>query len=219
MDSVLRASLMVMPVARDAYAGSSVNVMHGVQSNLVTHAGSQYAGFYGTDRTVVLAKRNVTSGYASASSSWHVVRTGYHGDCWDAHRFIALGVDGAGRLHVAWDHHYTPLNYARALSPGSLELGPREAMLRRLEDRVTYPAFLLLPGGDLLFHYRHGTSKQGDLVLNRYDMATGRWARISLACGDPAKIGPAHEVRPRNVGGLLAHVPSVVEQASTVQGF
>ena len=106
-------------------------------------------------------------------------------------------MDGDGFLHVAWDHHNNPLNYARGTAPGSLELGPHEAMTGALENRVTYPAFLPLPGGDLLFFHRDGTSGRGNLVLNRYDVRARLWTQVhaNLINGEGARSAyPAYTV-------------------------
>jgi hypothetical protein len=93
---------------------------------------------------MVLAKRSLDAG------EWETRRTVYQGDVADAHNSVSLVVDGAGVLHVAWDHHGTRLNYARGVAPGSLELGRTQAMTGRQEERVTYPQISRLPGGDLL---------------------------------------------------------------------
>jgi hypothetical protein len=39
---------------------------------------------------------------------------------------------------------------------------------------VTYPEFYNLPGGDLLFLYRDGSSGMGNLVLARYHVRLGK---------------------------------------------
>ena len=65
------------------------------------------------------------------------------------------------------------------------------------EDRVTYPAFLPLPGGDLLFFHRDGGSGRGNLVLSRYDLRARRWTRIhpSLIDGEDRRSAyPAYMV-------------------------
>ena len=76
-----------------------------------------------------------------------------------------------GVLHVAWDHHNSPLRYARGDAPGSLDLGETIPMTGRRETRVTYPEFYNLADGGLLFIYRDGESGSGNLVMNRYDVA------------------------------------------------
>ena len=87
-------------------------------------------------------------------------------------------VDGAGYLHMAWDLHNDPLHYCRSTAPGSLELTAQMPMTGRTEGRVSYPEFYRMPDGDLLFFYRNGESGNGNLVINRYDSATGKWSQL-----------------------------------------
>jgi hypothetical protein len=51
-------------------------------------------------------------------------------------------------------------------------------MTGRDERSVTYPEFHTLAGGGMLFLYRDGGSGRGNLVVNRYDAATGKWMRL-----------------------------------------
>lgn len=155
-----------------AFAGSSVNVVAGLQNTLFTQGDSQYAAFYANDATLVLAQRPVTGG------EWKLRRTNLRANVHDAHRTVAIAVDGDGFLHVAWDHHNNPLNYARGVAPGSLELGSRLPMTGAHESRVSYPQFLPLPNGDLLFFFRDGGSGRGNLVLNRYATRERRWTQV-----------------------------------------
>jgi hypothetical protein len=83
----------------------------------------------------------------------------------DAHNAIGIAVDGRGVLHVAWDHHNSPLRYARGIAPGSLELGETIPMTGRRETRVTCPEFYNLADGGLLFIYRDGASGSGNLLM------------------------------------------------------
>jgi rhamnogalacturonyl hydrolase YesR len=161
-----------LPLAGDAFAGSSVNVLAGLQNTLFTEGNTQYAAFYASDATLVLARRTL------GQDKWETVRTPYRGNVTDAHNTIAMAIDGDGYLHLAWDHHANALKYARSVAPGSLELGPPQAMTALREDSVTYPLFHRLPGGDLLFLYRDGRSGRGNLVLNRYTTNTRTWSQI-----------------------------------------
>jgi len=165
-------AVRLMPIARAAWAGSSVNVVANARQPVFTHGRTQFAAFYDGDRFMVLARRSIDAG------AWERRRTAYQGNAVDAHNSISLVVDGAGILHVAWDHHGNRLNYARGTEPGSIELGPKQPMTGELEGRVTYPQFHRLPGGDLLFLYRDGASGRGTLVLTRYAVATGRWSTV-----------------------------------------
>ena len=162
----------LIPIAGAAWAGSSVNVVANIRQSVFTNGRTQFAAFYDADRFVVLARRSIDAG------QWETRRTAYQGNVADAHNSISLVVDGAGILHVAWDHHASQLNYARGVAPGSIELGPRLAMTGQRESRVTYPQFSRLPGGDLLFLYRDGSSGRGTLVMNRYAVAEGAWTAV-----------------------------------------
>jgi hypothetical protein len=179
-------TVRILPIYAEGWAGSSVNVLANQSSTLLTAGALQYAAFYSADGHLVLARR------ALESETWVVHKTGYAGNVTDAHNTVALGVDGDGYLHVAWDHHATPLNYARSVSPGSLDLGPKQGMTGSLERSVTYPMFFPLPDGHLLFLYRDGRSGRGNVVLNRYDLQTRRWRRIQENLIDGEKAHNAY---------------------------
>ena len=51
-------------------------------------------------------------------------------------------------------------------------------MTGELEERVTYPEFFNLPGGDLLFLYRHGGSGNGITILKRWLVRANRWSAV-----------------------------------------
>jgi hypothetical protein len=153
------------------WAGNSVNAVVFRKNSLVSDGASQYIAYYDGDGNVVLGKRRL------GSDAWTLHRTGYRGKVSDAHNAISIMVDGAGYLHMAWDHHNNRLHYARSVAPGSLEL--KEAgMIGRDEGSLSYPEFFRLPDGGLLFLYRDGGSGRGNLVLNRWDGASG-WRRVA----------------------------------------
>ena len=112
------------------------------------------------------------------SSLWQTNRTQLTGNTEDAHNSISLAVDRDGFLHLAWNHHNSPLQYCHGLRPGSLELDRPQSMIGDRETRVTYPEFYSLPGGKLLFLYRDGVSGGGNLILNQYDVKTKKWTRL-----------------------------------------
>jgi hypothetical protein len=125
-----------------------------------THERTQFAACYDAEGVMVLATRQI------GADRWETRRTTHKGRVADAHNAISLVVDGAGVLHVAWDHHDSPLNYARGIAPGSLELAPKQAMTGERETRVTYPQFYRLPDGDVLFLYRDGASGRATSCSN-----------------------------------------------------
>src|SRR6188768_455078 len=77
------------------------------QEGIVTHKGYQYTAFWNTAHHVVMARRMLPSGaWASLEFS------DYTNTEADAHNTISLGVTEAdGTLHVAFDHHGSPLHY------------------------------------------------------------------------------------------------------------
>ncbi|MGH9160837.1 MAG: BNR-4 repeat-containing protein [Vicinamibacteraceae bacterium] len=151
------------------WARSSVNAVIFRQHSLATVGNRQVAAYYDADARMVLARRSL------GQTAWDTSATQYRGNVRDAHNAISLTFDGRGVLHVAWDHHGQPLNYARGAAPGSLRLTARQPMTGERENRVTYPQFVNLPNGDLLVAYRDGESGAGDVLLNRFDVEGGRW--------------------------------------------
>jgi hypothetical protein len=84
-------------------------------------------------------------------------------------------------MHLSWGMHGDAFHYSRSTTPvtGSapIVLGPDTTMTGR-ENSVTYPQFLKLPDGDLLYLFREVTSGNGDTFLNRYDTATRTWDNV-----------------------------------------
>ncbi|MFG6416525.1 BNR repeat-containing protein [Roseateles sp. DC23W] len=156
----------------DGWARNSVNAVVFRKNSLVTHGDQQYVAFYDADARLVLGRRQL------GSDAWTLKTTPFTGNARDAHNSISLMVDGAGYLHVAWDHHNNALRYARSLQPGGLVLSDKLPMTGRDERSVSYPEFYRQPDGGLLFFYRDGGSGRGNLVINRYDTATQAWTRL-----------------------------------------
>lgn len=156
----------------DGYSNTSVNTTVFRNNSLVTEGDTQYIAYYAPDGYLVLGKRKL------GDSQWILQRSPYKGNVADAHNVISMMVDGAGYIHVAFDHHGHPLNYCRSMEPGSLELGPKEQMTGKDEQDVTYPEFYRMPDGNLIFVYRSGISGRGNLIMNRYDVKTRRWERV-----------------------------------------
>ncbi|WP_240040612.1 BNR repeat-containing protein [Pseudocnuella soli] len=112
------------------------------------------------------------------TGNWQLKETAFTGNTKDAHNVISIITDGAGYLHMAWNHHNNPLNYVRSLEPGGLQFGPKMPMTGVGEGRVSYPEFYRMPNGDLLFFYRDGGSGNGNLVLNKYDAVKRAWRTL-----------------------------------------
>ena len=150
---------------------NSVNANILRHNSVVTHEDDQYVAYYDEKGVVTLAKRKI------GSEHWEIKNTPYSGNVKDAHNTINIMIDGEGYLHMSWDHHGDKLRYCRSKSPGSLELTRKMSMTGRVEKNVTYPEFYRLPGGDLLFLYRDGSSGRGNLMMNYYDVKTKVWTQ------------------------------------------
>ena len=171
----LYAQLMpgVKLVAVDSgWANNSVNTVIFRKNSLVTFKGTQFIAFYDKEQFVVLGKRK------TGGTKWELKRTAYRGNTIDAHNTISIMTDGAGYLHMAWDHHNNPLNYCKSVRPGSLELTVKQSMTGLHEQKLTYPEFHKLSNGNLLFFYRDGASGNGNLVLDQYDIHTKKWTQL-----------------------------------------
>lgn len=165
------ATYTLIPIEK-GYSKTSVNATIFRNSSLTSHKGYQYIAFYNPEGYLTLGKRKHNS------NQWEINKTQYKGNVADAHNVISIMTDGEGYLHVAFDHHGHPLNYAKSIAPGSLNLGEKISMIGRDENNVTYPEFYKLTGGDLLFAYRDGSSGRGNLVLNRYSVKEQSWHRV-----------------------------------------
>jgi len=156
----------------NGWAANSVNAVVFRKNSIASWRGNQYIAYYDADKNVVLCQRKL------GDSDWTIHKTQYQGNVADAHRSISLIVDGNGYLHISWDHHDNALNYAVSIAPGSLQLSDKIAMTGKKESKVTYPEFYTLADGNLLFLYREGSSGNGNLMMNRYELKTKSWQQI-----------------------------------------
>lgn len=167
----------------EGWANNSVNVTVFRKNSLVTHKGFQYTAYYDAEGYMVLGKRKL------GTDKWTINRTQYKGNVNDAHNVISLMIDGDGYLHLSWDHHGNPLNYAKSSTPYSLVLGDKQPMSGNNETNITYPEFFKMPNGDLIFMFRDGQSGKGNLVMNRYILKSRKWIQIqsNLIDGENAR--------------------------------
>lgn len=154
------------------WARNSVNTVIFRKNSLTSDDHTQFIAYYDPEGNLILGKRKI------GSKKWQTHPTKFKGNVKDAHNDASIELDGEGYLHVSWDHHNTPLRYARSVSPGSLQLTEELTMIGTNEGVVSYPEFYRLPTGDLLFFYRDGGSGNGNLVINKYNTSTEKWTRL-----------------------------------------
>lgn len=162
-----------LPEDRKAWARNTINAVIFRKDSVASNRGVQYIAFYDEKGEVILGNRRL------GTDEWTFRKTGFTGNIHDAHNTISIIVDGAGILHMAWDHHGQSLNYVKSVEPGSLMLTDRLIMTGIDEMNVTYPEFFNLPDGGLLFMFRDGSSGNGRTMLNRYDAVSGIWEAIA----------------------------------------
>ena len=154
------------------WSSNSINTVVFRNSALTSFKDYQFTAYYDNDGYMVLGKRKL------GSSNWQVVRSDYKGNVKDAHNTISLAVDTKGYVHISFDHHDTRLRYVKSKEPFGLELGTEQSMAGSEELKVTYPEFHNLPDGKLIFCYRSGASGRGNMVINSYNAATGKWTQL-----------------------------------------
>ncbi|MBN1490113.1 MAG: BNR repeat-containing protein [Phycisphaerae bacterium] len=152
------------------YAATKVNTAIFRHHAIITQDGRQFVSFYDPEGYVLIAWRDLPS------QTWTIHRTDWKGRVRDAHDVISLGISTDGLLHISYDHHGHPLRYRRSATPlDPTTFGPLVPMTGQREKRVTYPQFVNLADGTLLFFYRDGGSGNGDLCINRYRVEDRSW--------------------------------------------
>ena len=169
------------------YAGSSaINSVAFVRSSIKTVGDQQFITWYGRHQYDSAATYNNTIWIGRrtlGSSDWEIFRhpTFTANTITDGHDVISYGIDGDGYMHVSWGMHGDAFHYSKSTTPvtgsGPISLGV-DTTMTGTESTVTYPQFMKLPGGDLLFIFREVASGNGDTYINRYSIATKTWSNV-----------------------------------------
>ena len=154
------------------WSRNSINTTVFRKNSLTSFGSWQYIAYYNKNGFVVLAKRKLND------TKWKIKETQYKGNVSDAHNIISIMIDGEGEGQRVWNQQKNHLHYAKSKTPGSLELTDEISMTGKQENKVSYPEFYRMPGGNLLFLYRDGESGNGSLVLNQYDIKTKTWKQL-----------------------------------------
>ena len=173
------------------YAGASaINTVAFVRSSLKTVGNQQFITWYGRHQYDANAQFNNTIWIGRrtlGSSKWEIFRQPYTANAiTDGHDVISYGIDGEGYMHVSWGMHGDAFHYARSTTPvtgtAPIVLGPDGPMSGN-ENTVTYPQFLKLPDGDLLFVFREIASGNGETFITRWDTDTHTWIPVHMNGG------------------------------------
>ena len=190
--SLAAGSAAAEPPPKEPRAVATVDVApawagHTVGFALLTHGDRQYVAFYAADRHLTVAARSL------GDTTWEFCRLPSRQEGpprygrpetsavlgWDSHNSIVMAADSAGHLHLAGNMHCNRLTYWRTREPGAIDtFEPVAAMVGRDEEQCTYPAFMKLADGRLVFQYRSGRSGDGSTIMNVYDVESRSWRRI-----------------------------------------
>lgn len=159
-----------------------------VQANLWTADGFQYAIWVTPDGAPVVGRRSVddppmhhdAGGWDTFDLSTVPGNPLAAPTVADPHRVYAVAVDAAGHVHVAGNMHSSRLRYLRSTRPHDITAWQDAGMVDVDEDAVSYPTFVAGPERALLFFYRDGSSRGGDLVLNTLPADGGTWQRTGV---------------------------------------
>jgi hypothetical protein len=176
--------------AGDPTGNDQINGVAFIRSGLMTVNNQQFIAYYYRHATnsgdtnnnrIVIARRDL------GTNIWAVFHTTFTAnDINDGHDVVSAGIDGNGYMHISWGMHGNSFLYAKTTGPvtgsQSIAFGAATTMTGG-ENNVTYPQFLTMPNGDLLFIFREGSSGAGDTFINRYDRATQTWTNQQYSAG------------------------------------
>jgi hypothetical protein len=152
-------------------AVDSVWAANKVSFALHTLGKQQFIAYYNSDRMMTIASRTIGSNGWTKKILPNQLR-------WDSHNYVALGVDAQGYLHLSGNMHADPLVYYRSTKPYDVSsMVEINRMVGKEENRVTYPKFFTDKDSNLYFSYRIGGSGNGNILINRFNPATGTWQR------------------------------------------
>ena len=183
------------------YAGSSsINTVNFVHNALHTENGQQFIAYYYRHATnvsdpnnnrIVIARRNINT------NIWQMFFTTFTANTiTDGHDVAAFGIDGNGFMHLSWGMHGDAFHYAKTTTSVRYEyhrLRPGHDDDRH-ENSVTYPQWLRMPNGDLLYFFREGASGNGDTYLNRYHLASQTRSNVHVSGGIQQPFIKAHRL-------------------------
>lgn len=167
----------------------SVWAGHPVRFSLYTHDKSQYIAYYNANRNMIVGQRKLSdknfilhkmsaptrvSNQKEKSKRFSSTEVG-----WDSHNSITMAVDKEGFIHLSGNMHVDSLTYFRSELSGDIStLKQHFPLVGSNEERSTYPKFMMSKEHELIFHYRDGSSGNGNEIYNTYDTKKKKWSRM-----------------------------------------
>lgn len=145
---------------------------HRIKPFLLTREHNQFVAYFD-------ANRQMTIGHRELGKVWRYYKVdSWLG--WDSHNYVTMELDAKGHLHVMGNMHADPLEYFKTSEPLNIRSLKRMPVMvdNALEQRMTYPIFMVNKKEELLVKYRDGGSGNGNEIYNIYDTKTQRWSRL-----------------------------------------
>ncbi|WP_372949776.1 BNR repeat-containing protein [Mariniphaga sp.] len=161
----------------------SVWAGHPVGFSLLTHGERQYIAYYNANRNMVVGQRNLSDPEFQLHIMPATSRETHGGTStvlgWDSHNSVTLGIDKENHIHLSGNMHVHPITYFKSSLPNDISTLEQEMeMVGTDEKRATYPKFMNDRNGELIFHYRDGSSGSGNEIYNTYNTETKSWSRL-----------------------------------------
>ena len=185
---------------------------HPVGFSLLTEGNRQYIAYYNADRNMVVGQRKLSDKKFSLYIIPPTTRETAGGTStvlgWDSHNSVTLGIDKEGYIHLSGNMHVHPLTYFRSAKPFDISTLTQEMkMVGSNEKRCTYPHFMNTREGDLLFHYRDGSSGNGNEIYNIYSCESKQWSRLlDTPLTDGQALMNAYQTQPTLMADNWYHV-------------
>jgi hypothetical protein len=185
---------------------------HPVGFSLLTHQNRQYIAYYNANRNLVVGQRNLNDPKFELTILPATSRETAGGTStvlgWDSHNSVTLGIDPAGYIHLAGNMHVHPITYFRSSRPNDISsLKQDMSMVGINESRCTYPHFMTTREGELIFHYRDGSSGSGNEIFNLLNFKTQKWQRLlDTPLTDGQGLMNAYQTQPTLMADNWYHV-------------
>ncbi len=185
---------------------------HPVGFSLLTHQNRQYMAYYNANRNMVVGQRDLGNPKFELTILPATSRETTGGTStvlgWDSHNSVTLGIDPDGYIHLAGNMHVNPLTYFRSTKPNDISTLRQEMiMVGSNENRCTYPNFMNTREGELIFHYRDGSSGDGNEIYNIFNSKTQKWQRLlDTPLTDGQGLMNAYQTQPTLMADNWYHV-------------
>ena len=180
----------------------SVWAGHPVDFCLYTLENRQYIAYYNSNRNMVVGQRNLDDKEFELYIMPPTSRKKAHGTStvlgWDSHNTPTIGIDKDGFIHLSGNMHRHPITYFKSTKPNDILTLVQETKLVGYNEKYcTYPHFMLTKEGELLFHYRDGSSGNGNEIYNIYSCETKKWTRmLDVPLTDGQGLMNAYQTQP-----------------------